>query len=98
MRVYSRVPTTKSDKSRSVISTIVEQSRTERPTRQDSTDSYLHDYQKELQVLLSPAQTPKREARKSRFNMSNDDDDDINNMDQTLTWISLNTIASRDAL
>ena len=27
-----------------------------------------------------------------------DDDDDIDNMDQTLTWIGFNTIASRDAL
>ena len=28
----------------------------------------------------------------------NDDDDDIKEMEQTLTWIGFNTIASRDAL
>ena len=30
--------------------------------------------------------------------MSNDEDDDIDDMYQTLTWISFNTIASRDVL
>ena len=30
--------------------------------------------------------------------MSNGDDDDIDNMDQTLTWIGFDTIASRDAI
>ena len=30
--------------------------------------------------------------------MSDNDDDEINDMDQTLTWIGFNTIASRGAL
>ena len=86
------------DKSRSVISTIVNQSRIKGPTRQERKTSYLHDYQKEHQVALSSAQTQEREARKSRFNMSDDDDGDIDDMDQTLTWIGFNAIASRDTL
>ena len=92
----SGVPTTNADKSRSVISTIVEHSRTKLSTMQDRKASYLHDYRNEHQVALPSAQTQEREARKSIFNMSNDDDDDddIDDMKQTLTWIGFNTIAS----
>ena len=93
----SGVPTTNDDKSRCLISTIVEHSKTKQPTRQDRKDRYLHDYRKEHQVALLSAQTQERDARKSRFNMSDDDDDDINDMDQTLTWIGFNTFSSKDA-
>ena len=81
-----------------MISKIVEHSRTKRPTRQDRKTSYLHDHLKEHQVALLSVQTQEREARKSRSYMSDNEYDDIDDMDQTMTWIGFNTIASRDAL
>ena len=59
------IPTTNADESRSVISTIVDNSRTKRPTSQERKASYLHDYQKEHQVALSSTKTQEREARDS---------------------------------
>ena len=52
---YSGVPRMNADNSRSVISTIIEHSRTKRQTRQDWKAIHLHDYRKDQQVEISSA-------------------------------------------